>query len=332
LGRQAKRYPELKRLVRLRELIAELRISQLANTVGVDGFSRCALLPFWTKTGRNQPSSRDKIFLPALPAWLHGLIKPPPGWGCAQLDWDGQEIGLMASFSGDPAMIEDYQSGDPHLRFGKRAGLVPAGATKQSHREIRDKICKPITLGQNYGMTAYGIAAKTSKSLLWARDIHARHRLIYPTFHRWLADTVTQAKFDGVIYSPFGWPLAVDGSTKNRSLMNFPAQGSGADMMRIAAIAAIEAGIRICCPIHDAFWIMAPTDELDMAIKRMREIMIQASIAVTGGLPIEVSVEHVVRWPHCLGEVRKPPDAKGQAMWTEIKGLVNGRLKQAGRL
>jgi DNA polymerase I len=81
LGTQAKRYPELRRTARLRELIAELRIRALANTVGVDGHSRCPLLPFWTKTGRNQPSGRDKIFLPALPAWVHGLIKPQPGWG-----------------------------------------------------------------------------------------------------------------------------------------------------------------------------------------------------------------------------------------------------------
>jgi DNA polymerase family A len=321
LVKLAKRYPELKRLVRLRELIAELKISKLANTVGADGFSRCPLLPFWTQTGRNQPSGKDKIFLPALPAWLHGEIKPPPGWGCAQLDWDGEEIGLMAAFSGDPTMIEDYLSGDPHLRFGKRAGLLPTDATKQSHREIRDKICKPVTLGQNYGMTAYGIAAKTGKSLLWARDVHARHRLVYPTFHRWLGDVVAQAKFDGVIYSSFGWPRAVIGSTTNRSLMNYLAQAGGADMMQIAAIAATEAGIHVCAPIHDAFWIMAPLDELDTAIEHMRQIMIQAGTAVTGGLPIGVTVEYVVRWPHCLGDVRKPDD-KGQVMWEEVKGLI----------
>jgi DNA polymerase family A len=329
LGRQAKRYPKLKRLVHLRQMIAELRISRLANTVGADGFSRCSLLPFWTVTSRNQPSSRDKIFLPALPAWLHGLIKPPPGWGCAQLDWDGQEIAIMAGLSQDPTMIEDYQSGDPHLRFGKRAGLVPQDATKQSHREIRDKICKPVVLGSNYGMTAYGIAGKTGKSLLWARDIHARHRLIYPRFHRWLGDVVTQAKFDSMIYSPYGWPLAVTGNTSNRTLMNYLAQSGGADMMRIAAIAATEAGIRVCCPVHDAFWIMAPLDELNATIKRMREIMIRAGSAVTGGLSIGVTVEYVVRWPHCLGDVREPTD-KGQAMWDEVRSLIPELRRQVG--
>jgi DNA polymerase I len=329
LGKQARRYPDLAKLVRLQTQIAELRISDLANTVGADGFSRCPLLPFWAKTGRNQPSAKGKIFLPALPAWLHGLIAPPPGWSVVELDWDGQEVGLMAALSGDPAMIEDYLAGDPHLGFGRRVKLVPPDATKETHREVRDKICKPVVLGQNYGMTPYGIAAKTGKSLLWAREIHALHRLTYPVFHRWLGDTVAQAKFDGVIYSPFGWPQAVTAATSNRSLMNYMAQAGGSDMMRIAAIAATETGIRVCCPVHDAFWIMAPTPEIDDTIATMKSIMIRASEAVTGGLSIGVTVEALVHAPHCLGDVRRPSD-RGQAMWSEVRDLIVGGLLATG--
>jgi DNA polymerase I len=33
-------------------------------------------------------------------------------------------------------------------------------------------------------------------------------------------------------------------------------------MMRIAAIAATEAGIEVCCPVHDAFLISAPIDRM----------------------------------------------------------------------
>jgi hypothetical protein len=329
LGKQAKRYPELKKLVKLRDQIAELRISKLANTIGTDGSSRCPLLPFWTKTGRNQPSGRDKIFLPALPGWLHGIIAPTPGWAVAKLDWDSQEVGLMAAYSGDPGMIEDQLSGDPHLGFGRRAKLVPRDATKETHREIRDKICKPLVHGQNYGMTAYGIAAKTGRSLLWSREAHALHRLTYPVFHRWLGDTVAQAKFDGVILSPFGFPLAVTASTTNRTLMNFPAQAGGADIMRIAAIAATEAGIAVCAPVHDAFWIKAPAQEIDDVIAQMTTIMKRASEAVTGGLTIGVTAETVIRSPHCLGDIRKAND-KGYAMWAEVKDLITGGLLATG--
>lgn len=34
-----------------------------------------------------------------------------------------------------------------------------------------------------------------------------------------------------------------------------------------------------------------------------------------------MEVSAIVRWPQCLGDVRKP-DAKGQAMWTEVRELI----------
>jgi hypothetical protein len=159
--------------------------------------------------------------------------------------------------------------------------------------------------------------------------MHAQHRLIYQVFHSFLADTVAQAKFDGVICSPFGWPLVVTVDTSNRSLMNFPAEAGGADMMRLAAIAATEAGIAVCCPVHDAFWVMAPASEIEDVIATMKRIMIRASELVTGGLSIGVTVEALVRAPHCLGDVRKTND-KGQAMWAEVKELVSGGLLATG--
>jgi DNA polymerase-1 len=323
LAQQARRYPEVKRLMRLRDSIAELRISRLANTIGTDGFSRCPMLPFWTRTSRCQPSARDKVFLPSLPSWLHGLLQPPPGFALVELDWTGQEYAIAAALSGDPAMIADSQTGDPHWAFGVRAGLVSASADKAEHKEFRDKTLKPVTHGQNYGMTAYGIAAKTGRSLLWSRDVHARHRQTYPVLHRWLGDIVAQAKFDGVMLTPFGWPMAVISETKTRTLMNYMAQASGADCMRIASIAAAEAGILVCCSVHDSFWILAQLDELDATIAQMKEIMVQAGTAVTGGLPIGVEVKNVVRWPQSLGDCRAD---KAQPMWVEVRALMNGGL------
>src|SRR5262245_5816774 len=109
---------------------------------------------------------------------------------------------------------------------------------------------------------------------------------------------------------------------------DFLAQAGGGDVMRLVSIAATECGIIIAAPVHDAFWILAPLDELDTTIARMTRIMIEAGKLVTGGLPIRVKVAAVVRWPQCLGDVRKP-DAKGQAMWCEVRDLVrNGGLQK----
>jgi DNA polymerase I-like protein with 3'-5' exonuclease and polymerase domains len=179
----------------------------------------------------------------------------------------------------------------------------------------------------NYGMTAYGIAAKTKKSLDWAREMQARHRGAYPVFHQWRGDVVAQAHFDEAITSPFGWRLIVTADTKTRTLMNFLAQAGGSDVMRLVSIVATECGITIAAPVHDAFWILAPLDELDSTIARMTEIMTEAGRQVAG-IPIRIKVEAVVRWPQCLGDVRKP-DAKGQAMWCEVRDLIrNGDLRK----
>jgi len=324
IGKQATRYPELKSLARLRDQIAEFRINKLGNTVGPDGFSRLPLLPFWTVTGRNQPSAKDKMFLPSLPTWLHGMLKPPRGMALVELDFVAEEFAIVAGLSGDPAMIADYQNGDVHWQFAVRAGLVAPDAAVDNR--IRD-LCKVLVHGSNYGMTPYGIAAKTKKSLDWAREMHARHRHTYPVSHQWLGDTVAQARFDGVIVSPFGWRQIVTADTRTRSLMNFPAQAGGADVMRLVSVVATECGITIAAPVHDAFWILAPLDELDATVARMIEIMIEAG-RLAAGIPIRVKVEAVVRWTHCLGDVR-PPDAKGQAMWCEVRELVrNGGLRK----
>jgi DNA polymerase I len=99
--------------------------------------------------------------------------------------------------------------------------------------------------------------------------------------------------------SVFGWPMAVHVETKRRTLLNYPAQANGGECMRLAAIAAYEAGIRIAAPAHDAFWIMAPLAELDDAVATMTEIMIRAGRTVAG-IDIPVDVAATVRWPPSL--------------------------------
>jgi hypothetical protein len=59
----------------------------------------------------------------------------------------------------------------------------------------------------------------------------------------------------------------------------------------------------------------------------MTEIMLRAGRAVASiDIPVEVSA--VVRFPQCLGDVRKAK-AKGQAMWQEIQALLCSGALQA---
>ena len=97
---QARAFPSVSPLRELRSALSDLRLNDLA--VGRDGRNRTMLSAFRSRTGRNQPSNTKFIFGPSV--WLRGLIKPPPGYGVAYVDWAQQEFGIAAALSGDTAM------------------------------------------------------------------------------------------------------------------------------------------------------------------------------------------------------------------------------------
>ena len=93
-------------------------------------------------------------------------------------------------------------------------------------------------------------------------------------------------------------------------------------MMRIAAIAATEAGIQVCAPVHDAFLIEAPLDRLDQDVSTMRDLMSKARSTVTGGLNIRTDAE-VIRFPN------RYMDERGTSMWKKVTDLLEERSRIA---
>jgi DNA polymerase-1 len=308
---QARRWPELQPLHELRATLSGLRLTGLE--VGSDGRNRCLLSPFRAVTGRNQPSNTKFIFGPA--RWMRGLIRPPEGYGLAYIDFSSQEIGLAAALSGDERMAEGYLTGDPYTAFAKAARLVPPDATKQSHKAVRDR-CKAVVLGINYGMGPEAMALQAGITPAEARELLRLHNETYRPFWRWIGDTVSAAMLTNRMQTVFGWCRRVGRDANPRSLMNFPMQANGADMLRIAAIAATEAGIQVCAPVHDAFLIAAPLERLEDDITAMRDMMKKAGRAVTGGLDIRTDAE-VVRWPD------RYMDERGRAMWKKVVSLLD---------
>jgi DNA polymerase I len=314
---QATTWPQLLALHELRATLANLRLTGLQ--VGADGRNRCLLSPFRSVTGRNQPSNTRFIFGPA--RWMRGLIRPPEGCGLAYVDFSSQEIAAAAALSGDERMMEGYAAGDPYLAFAKAARLVPADATKATHAAIRDR-CKTIVLGIGYGMEADSMAARAGIWPCDARELLRLHRDTYRTFWHWSDATVASALLIGSMSSMFGWQRRVGREPNARSLMNWPVQSAGAEMMRIAAIAATEAGLQVCAPIHDAFLLLSPLERLANDVATMRSLMSHAGRAVTGGLDVRTDFE-VVRWPDRF------MDPRGAAMWSRVVAMLPERVREA---
>jgi hypothetical protein len=302
-------YPELAPLHQLRQSLGKMRLTGLS--VGSDGRNRCPLHPFRTVTGRNQPSNARFIFGPA--TWMRSLIRPPLGHGIVYADWSGQEYAIAAALSGDVNMTASYVSGDPYLDFGRRAGRAPTDATADTHPLLRGQ-CKIVCLGTLYGMTAYGSALRLDIATAEARVLHQAHHATYPRFWRWSDDVIAHAMLSNRIESKYGWPLLVTAATKPNTVRNFPPQSNGAEILRIAAIAATEAGLEVV-PIHDAFMLTSPLDRLERDVNNLREIMRHAGVVVTGGLEIRTDVK-VVRYPD------RYVDPRGAEMWGRVLSLL----------
>jgi hypothetical protein len=307
---QARAYPAVAPLRELRSALSELRLNDLA--VGRDGRNRCLLSPFRARSSRNAPSNTKFIFGPSV--WLRGLVKPPPCYGVAYLDWEQQEFGIAAVLSGDTAMQAAYRSGDPYLSFAKQAGAVPADATKKTHGPIRE-LYKTCALGVQYGMEADSLALRIGQPPIVARDLLRAHRETFRQFWAWSDAAVDQAMLLGMISTVFGWPVRIGDKVNPRSLRNFPMQANGAEMMRIACCLATERGVEVCAPVHDAVLIAAPLDRLDADIAAMRAATVEASRAVLAGFELGTDVK-VVRWPD------RYMDPRGRVMWDRVCGLV----------
>lgn len=309
--RQAARaHPEVAPLRELRYALSQLRLSDLA--VGRDGRNRCLLSAFRARTSRNQPSNSRFIFGPSV--WLRGLIQPPPGYGVAYIDWSQQEFGIAAALSGDPLMLDAYRSGDPYLAFAIQAGTAPANATKATHKPVREQF-KACVLAVQYGMGADALALRINQPPIRARELLRLHRETYRVFWRWSDRAVDYAMLTGGLHTCFGWRIRVSAEPNDRSLRNFPMQGNGAEMLRLACCLATERGIEVCAPVHDAVLIAAPLDRLEAEVARMQDAMREASRIVLGGFELGVDAT-VVRYPD------RYEDPRGAAMWHRVTRLL----------
>lgn len=306
----ARVYPAVAPMAELRHALSELRLNDLA--VGRDGRNRCLLSAFASKTGRNQPSNSKFIFGPAV--WLRSLIKPEPGRALAYIDYEQQEFAIGAALSGDEAMMAAYASGDPYLAFAKQARAVPQDATRTSHKTEREqfKIC---ALAVQYGMGAESLARRLQTCPARAQELLDLHRRTYPRYWTWSDAVLDHALLRGHLHTRFGWKVHAGAEPNPRSLRNFPMQGNGAEILRLACIALTEAGIAVCAPVHDAVLIEAGTHDINEVVVWCQQLMCRASQAVLGGFPLRTEVK-IVRHPD------RYTDPRGTRMWETVNRLL----------
>jgi DNA polymerase I-like protein with 3'-5' exonuclease and polymerase domains len=86
-------------------------------------------------------------------------------------------------------------------------------------------------------------------------------------------------------------------------------------MLRLAVIGAVEHGIKVCAPVHDALLIEAADDEIENAVQLTQDIMGKASRAVLNGTTVQTDAK-IIRYPDRYEEDR------GAVIWHKLQSLL----------
>jgi DNA polymerase I len=283
--------------------------------IGRDGRNRPSLFPFCTATGRN---AHAKSLYNAHASVRSFMVFPEDTIG-VYLDWRTQEIGIAAALSGDEALMADYREGDVYYGLAKLCGLTDGLDLKQwkAQRPAVRQRMKPLQLGINYGMGVPSLAKGLDRHPLIASTLIERHKCTYPRFWQWRHDQVQTAMLTRRMETVFGWPLHLSSSPNKRTLYNFPMQGNGAEMLRLAAWRLCEAGIVPSMLIHDGILIEARNEE---EIKHAIGIMTATGRDVCDGFEIGVDIDQRLE----RGTRYRDKRPVAQKMWQTIMDVLRG--------
>ena len=110
-------------------------------------------------------------------------------------------------------------------------------------------------------------------------------------------------------------PRLKDWQVRNQCL-NFPMQATCAEILRWACVYAIEDGVSILAPVHDAILVGGPVGEIEDIVHRTRVAMDKASALVLEGLVMRTDAK-IVKHPDRL------LDARGIDTWNRIVRMVD---------
>ncbi len=200
-------------------------------------------------------------------------------------DYSQIELRVLAHLSGDPLLIEAFtRDEDIHSRTAQEIFGVPPGLQTHEHR----RMAKAINYGVIYGLSAFGLAARTGSSRTEAQAYIDTYFARYSKVKDYLEEIVEQARSTGRVRTAFGRlrPIpeikSADIQARNRAereAMNTPLQGTAADLMKLAMVKAQarlkreKMQTRMILTVHDELVFEAPDAELARAQEIVRAEM-----------------------------------------------------------
>ncbi len=237
---------------------------------------------------------------------IRALFEPGEGYDALlSADYSQIELRLLAHMSGDEGFIRAFREGeDIHART---AAEVFGVSLEEVTPELRRK-AKAVNFGIVYGISDYGLSRDLHIPRKEAAEYINRYFARYPGVKAFLDAMVEKAHKEGFVTTMFGrrrnLPAIRSNNFNQRSLaermaMNTPIQGTAADIIKLAMIAAHgeleKAGVRsrILLQVHDELVLEVVEEEMEEVSKILRNAMEHvAELSV----PLVVDINYGKNW------------------------------------
>ena len=261
-----------------------------------------------TATGRissTEPNLQNIPMRTDLGRAIRRVFIPRDGWCFTDADYSQIELRILASMSGDEALIEAYRENrDIHRTTAAKVFHTPYDEVT----ELQRRNAKAVNFGIVYGISSFGLSQNLSISRAEAQEYIESYFTMFPGVKSFLDREVSEAKEKGYSVTYFGRRRPIP-ELKNsnymqrqfgeRVAMNAPIQGTGADIMKIAMVRVWEAlhrqGLRsqMILQIHDELLIeTAPGEEEAVAAILKDGMMGAAQLRV----PLEIDCHTGSDW------------------------------------
>ncbi len=218
------------------------------------------------------------------------------GWCLIAADYSQIELRVLAHMSEDSRLIEAFSRGeDIHSRTAQEIFGVPPSLQNHEHR----RMAKAINYGVIYGLSSFGLAARTGSSRTEAQQYIDAYFERYDRVKAFLDARVREARETGRVRTLFGRLRPIpEINSKNRAArdraereaMNTPLQGTAADLLKLAMV-KVHARLKrekmqtcMILTVHDELVFESPESEASAAGEIVREEM-------EGVYPLKVPVK-----------------------------------------
>lgn len=233
-----------------------------------------------------------------------------PGWELVSADYSQIELRIMAHWSEDPGLIKAFTEDlDVHAATAAEIFGIPLDQVTHDQR----RYAKTINFGLIYGMSSFGLAKALKVSREEAQHFIDTYFARYPGVARYMEETREFARLHGYVETLQGRRLYTpDINAKNHNLrqgaeraaINAPMQGTAADIMKVAMIAADKYcaahgdTIRCLLQVHDELVFEVRKEFVATAKPAVQSLM---SSAATLKVPLKVEVGSGMNWDEAHG-------------------------------